>query len=101
MINISKEELFPLRVAPKRRPLRRRGKPIHVATIYRWSSPSGVGGVQLETVKIGGVRYTSAEALERFIERCTAGDPDVLSQTSRTRQRQIATAERQLEEAGI
>jgi hypothetical protein len=36
------------------------------ATLWRWAT-RGVGGVRLETYKIGGRRYTTAEALERFV----------------------------------
>jgi len=41
------------------------GRP-HLSTVWRWIS-NGVGGVRLETVQIGGRRYTSIEAIERFI----------------------------------
>ena len=46
----------------------------HAATIVRWMLTGVAGGLKLESVKVGGRRYTSREALERFIERCT--DPD-------------------------
>jgi hypothetical protein len=45
----------------------------HVSTLYRWAS-RGVKGVRLETVVVGGRRYTSAEALRRFAQRLTV-DP--------------------------
>ncbi len=40
----------------------------HVSTIYRWRL-RGIRGVKLETFLIGGRRYTSVEAIERFTER--------------------------------
>ena len=42
----------------------------HVATRWRWAN-KGVGRprVRLESVRIGGVRYTSVEAVNRFIQR--------------------------------
>lgn len=44
------------------------GKPSE-RTIRRWVA-SGVGGAVLETVKVGGRRYTSTEAVGRFVEAC-------------------------------
>ena len=100
MIDIESEELLTFSRAAKYLPHGRANKPVHVATLHRWAS-SGASGVRLETVRIGGVRFTSKEALERFIERCTAGDPDTPIQTSKHRQREIGQAERELAEAGI
>lgn len=101
MINIENEELLTLVAATKRLPPNdRTGKLVHIATVHRWCSLGGVGGVQLETVKIGGVRYTSAEALRRFVARCT--DPDVpVAQPAHQRQKAIEKADRELAEAGI
>lgn len=42
----------------------------HVATVYRWST-TGVRGVVLETLQVGGTRCTTREALQRFCERLT------------------------------
>lgn len=49
----------------------RGGKRVHRSAPYRWST-TGSRGVVLETWQIGGTRYTSVEALARFIERCSA-----------------------------
>ena len=40
-------------------------EPPHVATVRRWAR-RGVRGVCLETVRLGGRLYTSAEAMDRF-----------------------------------
>ena len=65
-------------------------------------SAGGAGGVRLETVKIGGIRYTSHEAIARFISRCSGDDvPAPKAVTTRARKKQIAAAERELEAAGI
>jgi hypothetical protein len=74
----------------------------HVATVWRWVQ-SGCRGVKLETVLIGGRRYTSKEALERFIERTTAAaNGDVIPvRTAKQRQKAIEVAERELAAAGI
>jgi hypothetical protein len=37
------------------------------ATAYRWAL-CGIRGVKLETIKAGGARYTSREAVQRFFE---------------------------------
>lgn len=42
----------------------------HLATVYRWST-TGVRGVVLETIQVGGTRCTSKEAVQRFCERLT------------------------------
>lgn len=100
MIDIEQEELLTLLAAARRLPHGRASKPVHVATLHRWCSHGLAGGARLETVKIGGVRYTSTEALERFIENCSAtNEPTAL--TTRSRQREIARAESELDKAGI
>lgn len=42
------------------------GRGISRATAMRWML-NGVGGVRLDSTKIGGARYTTREAVERFI----------------------------------
>lgn len=63
MLNAKTEKLLLLCRATANVP----GRP-HASTLVRWAS-RGVAGVRLETVKIGGRRYTSAEAIDRFISR--------------------------------
>jgi len=52
---------------------KRRGKKTHYQTVFRWAT-KGVRGNMLASVKIGGIRYTSLEALRRF---CKSYDPDI------------------------
>lgn len=40
------------------------GRP-HISTLYRWANP-GLNGVRLETVKLGGRRFTSRELVLKF-----------------------------------
>jgi hypothetical protein len=61
---------FPLAEAPDHFP-RRRGKKVSLPSIYRWVG-SGCRGVRLRTVVVGGVRYTSAEALRQFVAEMTS-----------------------------
>ncbi len=96
-IDINSESLVTVNEAPKSIPHHP-----HVATVWRWVY-KGVRGVKLDTVTIGGRRYTSKEAIERFIEAGTAvanGEP-VPVRSSKQRARALAQAERELAAAGI
>lgn len=84
-------------------PRGRKGKPKHVASVHRYAL-NGCRGIFLEWVQIGGQKYTSKEAVKRFIERLTLqANPRAAESTRTPRQREnaIATAERELAEAGI
>jgi len=70
MIEIDKENLVLLSEVPKILP-KRKGKAVHLSACYRWMR-SGLSGVRLETVIVGGQRFTSKEALNRFWARVTA-----------------------------
>lgn len=88
------------------------GRTPHCSTIWRWAR-RGLGGVHLETRKIGGRFVTSKEALERFtkqlaempiatIQTTPAPPPPVpRKRTPAQRQRDIAAAEAALAKAGI
>lgn len=62
----SNERMIPLNEAVDYLP-KRSGKKVHYSTLYRWAT-KGARGRKLETYMIGGVRFTSLEALERFID---------------------------------
>jgi len=97
MIDLGTETVLSLNQAAKAAP----GRP-HLATIWRWAQ-RGVKGVKLETIVVGGRRFTSSEAIERFIARTTAaanGEPAPI-RTPRQRQRAIAAAEAALARDGI
>lgn len=47
------------------------GKKPHVSTLWRWCL-KGCKGVRLESVCIGGKRFVTVTAIERFIEASTA-----------------------------
>lgn len=89
-------------------PRRRGGKPVNVATLYRWAT-HGCRGVRLETIQIGGTRCTSQEALQRFFERLTQSDRDPGSAADGTnhrpptprRERAAKAFEAKLERSGI
>ena len=74
----------------------------HASTLWRWYK-RGLRGIKLETIVIGGVRHTSKEALQRFIDRTTAEHDGIDSSQAPCRKRAaaIAKAEAELEAAGI
>ena len=68
------------------------------ATYWRWLL-TGVRGVKLESMKIGGRRYTSLEAIERFL---TALNTDARSDNKSTPQTaRVEAAKKTLDAMGI
>jgi len=100
VIQISDEDVITLADATKRLP-RIRGKRIHISTIYRWAH-RGVGGVRLETLRVGGRLCTSAEALQRFCDALTAPRVEARgARLSRRREEEIRRAEAECDRLGI
>ena len=60
-LDLLAEDVIPLNEVPEEIPGR-----VDVSTVWRWAQ-RGVGGIKLETVKIGGKKLTSRQALSRFI----------------------------------
>ena len=101
-IDIHSESLFPFAALPAKMG-RLTGDRIHRATAERWRM-RGCRGVTLETVLIGGKRYCSDEALERFVERTTAaadGDSPAIASTPSARRKAHERACAELDAAGI
>ena len=74
---------------------------LSLATLHRWRL-NGVRGVKLETVLIGGLRYTSLEAITRFIQAQNADDtPAVPAITPTQRRKQSEAARTELERMGV
>ena len=67
------------------------GRP-HSSTLMRWWR-RGVKGVKLETVVVGGRRFTSIEAIQRFIEALSAPHSTQGSPVRQLSHRQIALAD--------
>lgn len=65
MIDITQEELIRLEDVRNYVPSCRKGKRLSKTVPFRWAA-KGVRGVVLETLKIGGARYTSIDAIQRF-----------------------------------
>ena len=98
-IDLSIEQLLSLPCAARRLP----GHP-HISTLHRWRL-RGVRGVRLETTLVGGKRYTSIEALQRFADQLNglnnAGRTAQLAASGTSRAKQIAAADRELDSAGL
>lgn len=106
-IDVFTEMVVTLKQATHLLPKSTRNNNLHVSTLYRWAL-GGVRGkdglnARLEIVKIGGITYTSQEALQRLFDRLS-GDTTVVTPptlTRRQRLRQIEKAEEELRRAGI
>lgn len=99
MIDIA-DGIFPLKDLPKRHNLRgRSGKLLHFSTVFRWAQRD------LETLVVGGVRYTSDDAFQAFCNARTAaktGRPvETASRQPAARQRAIDKAHRELATLGL
>ncbi len=96
----NEEKLLPLSAAVESAT----GQRPHPSTLHRWRL-RGIKGVRLETIRCGGKRLCSIEAVRRFLESVTeaADGParPTVARTSRQRQRAIEAAERELDRAGI
>lgn len=98
MIDMANESLLSIGDATKFLP----GHP-HVSTLWRWRM-RGVRGIRLETILIGGRRFTSREAIERFVAAINtdfACGETLPRRTRKQRQLAIECAKRQLDEWGI
>jgi hypothetical protein len=82
MIDIETEGLLTLAAAAGRVP-GRNGKKCSLPTLYRWCYRGvclGRSRVCLESIVIGGRRYTSHEALSRFVSRLNPPSEDAPSE---------------------
>jgi hypothetical protein len=68
-IDFQQEQAIPLAEVANLLP-KRNGKKVHYSTIYRWAT-KGTRGRVLESKLVGGIRYTTVEAVQRFL----AADP--------------------------
>ena len=72
MIDLNKEKPLSLKDACLHRMLNRP----NISTIWRWITV-GTRGVKLESVLIGGQRYTTDAAIQRFIRNLNTDQPAV------------------------
>ena len=97
MIDLSSDTLLTFPQAAKYLPGNR-----HISSLHRWRL-RGVRGHKLETILVGGRRYTSVAAIEIFIAATTAAANGEQPSARSPRQRQCAIeqAERALSAYGI
>ncbi len=69
MIDVEQEQVIRLSRIPQ---LVNPSAPPHIGTIWRWTV-TGVRGVKLECVQIGGQKFSSREAVRRFVARLNPG----------------------------
>jgi hypothetical protein len=105
VINIGTEELLTLAQAAKILPPRRGGRKTHTSTLFRWST-TGVRGVRLETIQVGGCRCTTQRALQEFCEALTTRaigsmSGDLSPRSSAARRRAQERADRELDAMGV
>ena len=84
------ETLIRIAEVPKHLP----GRP-DVSTVYRWLNKR-----KLESLMIGGRRWTSMEAIQRFVNNSTNGAATP-SEVSERRRQEIEKAEAKLKASGI
>jgi hypothetical protein len=76
-----------------------RRESVHVSTIWRWAL-HGCKGHKLESFSIGGKKFTTLPAYERWFARIN-GEPVVRRQTPQQRERQIVQAEQRAATLGV
>ena len=94
-IDVDSEQLIPFTDATRSFP----GRSVCIQTLHRWRL-HGVRGTKLETCMIGGFRFTSKEAISRFINAQNAGDSKPANLTLLQRAKSAA-ARRELEAMGV
>lgn len=65
------EQLIPLSEAAFMLPRKAR---VNRSTVYRWTL-NGVGGIKLESVRVGNAIFTTKESVNRFLERTNSITP--------------------------
>ena len=95
-MNIYEEHLLSFREAARLLPSSHSNKTVHISTLHRWST-HGIRGVRLETIKVGGARKTSREAIQRFVEALSASD----SNAQRSPRRRDAPAQEDAHQAEV
>lgn len=95
MIDPATETLIRFQVAGRHIP----GNP-SVCALHRWRL-NGVRGTKLETLLCGGVRFTSVEAISRFIAEQNRDESPAPTLTAGQRRTQAESANRLLQEAGL
>ena len=94
-IDIETEEMVPITRSPMHIP----GRP-HISTVVRWCT-RGVRGLVLESVIVGGRRFTSVEALSRFVAHLSSPGVATSSRVTQQQRAEMEAVERRLDGHGI
>jgi hypothetical protein len=94
MIDLTTESLIRLHDVGNYIPSSRAGKRLGKAVAFRWAL-RGVRGTKLETLKVGGCRFTTVEAIQRFVAAlnpnpASANKPPLRPNVTRRKHRQPA-----------
>ncbi len=76
-----------------------RREDVHISTVWRWAL-RGCKGHKLESFSIGGKKFTTLPAYERWVAAIN-GAPVINNETPRQRERAIDRAERRAAELGV
>jgi hypothetical protein len=95
-IDFDREQPITLAQVPSYVP-KREGKKVHYSTVYRWTT-KGARGRVLESVMVGGIRYTTIEAVGRFL---TAKPRNANSMHSRLHDEVNDAIDEALRQAGV
>lgn len=103
MIDLTSETVLSFAQAAQRVPSFRAGKKTNVSTLFRWAQ-KGVGGIKLDSARLGGRTITSVEALQRFSDALSrerdVSTPDPI-RTAPSRRKAVERAERDLAASGF
>ena len=94
MIDWTKEKKLSLSRAVRLPILERDGRYPNPSTAFRWIKEGvrvGQRRIYLEHGSIGARLFTSAEAVERFIERCTVKDPNARPLSEKQQSHELAS----------
>ena len=78
----------------------RNGNQISLCSLNRWRT-RGVGGIVLESAKIGGTVVTTTESILRFVARLNSAETSQSTRPSTRQRRALADADRKLDRAGL
>jgi len=78
----------------------RTGNGVSLSTVFRWML-KGCQGQKLESLIVGGVRYTSREAVERFVARLNGRENGHSSRRRADQTREVQRVEHELDAQGF
>lgn len=92
-IDLENEDLVPISQAARHIP----GRP-HLSCIYRWMNRKDA---PLESVRVGGRRWTSRQAISRFIASCNSSERATPAVVNKQREARAAAVDAALDREGI